>query len=193
VAPGPARLTAELVPVPLSVAADFSPGMLQAARERTVAAGRHWHFLRADAFSLPVADARFDLIFSLRFVRHFATPERMQLYAELHRLLRPGGVLVVDAQNRAVRDADHVNRHAVYDRLYTPEELEAELEQCGFRLLRLHGIIKHHRLQRGLNRLRAFGLAGPARVLIETAEHLPSRHASTWMVLCERPESSAGG
>jgi ubiquinone/menaquinone biosynthesis C-methylase UbiE len=186
VAPGPARLTAELIPVPLGLGADFSPGMLQSARERVRAAGRSWHFLRADAFSLPFADARFDLIFSLRFVRHFTEPERTKLYAELRRILRPGGALVIDAQNRTVRTADHVSRHAVYDELYTREGLDAELRQCGFQLRELHGIINHHGLQRAINRLRTIGLGSAARLLIETLERLPSRQPSTWMVLCER-------
>jgi hypothetical protein len=101
-------------------------------------------------------------------------------------VVRPGGVLVVDAQNRAVRDAGHVDRHAVYDELYTPDSLRRELEEHGFRLLRLHGIIRHHHLQRRVNRLRAYGLERLARRLIAALERLPSDNPSTWMVLCER-------
>lgn len=186
VAPGPARVTAELTAVPLGVAADFSPGMLQAARERTRAAGRHWHFVRADAHALPVKDSRIDLIFSLRFVRHFSRSDRARLYAELRRVLRPGGTLLLDAQNRAVRRAGHVERQAIFDELYTPDELRHELQEHGFRLVRLYGVVRHHALQRSLNRLRAIGLSPLARRLIEIAERLPSKSPSTWMVLSER-------
>lgn len=186
VAPGPARLTAELQPVPFGMAAEFSPGMIETARARVREAGLPWHFVRADAFSLPLGAGEFDLAFTLRFVRHFSLEDRARLYAEFRRVLRPGGALIVDAQNLAVRDAGHVERHAVYDELYTPESLARELEQHGFRMKQLQGVICHHRLQRRLNRLRALGLSGFARALIAALEHVPSRNPSTWMVLSER-------
>lgn len=186
VAPGPARLTAEIDPVALGVAAEFSPAMIAAARVRVEQAGGRWHFVRADAFRLPLDGGQFDLAFSLRFVRHFAADDRERLYAELRRVLRPGGALIVDAQNRAVREAGHVERHAVYDELYSPESLRRELESHGFRLVELHGIIQHHRLQRRLNRLRSLRLERLARRLIAALERVPSTQPSTWMVLGER-------
>jgi SAM-dependent methyltransferase len=142
--------------------------------------------VRGDAFHLPIAAATFDAAFTLRFVRHFAAGDRARLYAELRRVLRPGGVLLVDAQNRAVRPGGHVERHPVYDELYTPESLRDELADHGFRLAGLHGMLWHHRVQRRLNRLRAYGLAGPARRLIAALEHLPSARPSFWMVVAER-------
>ncbi len=186
VAPGPARLTAELSQVPLGVGADFSPGMLATARQRTRAAGLQWHFIRADAFRLPVGSEQFDLVFTLRFVRHFHGSDRARLYRELRRVIRPGGALVVDAQNRSVRDAGHVRRHAVYDELYTGDELRSELQGYGFRVQRMEGIIKHHAVQRSLNRLRGIGLHAVARQLISALEWVPGRNPSTWMLLCER-------
>jgi hypothetical protein len=95
-------------------------------------------------------------------------------------------VLVVDAQNRQVRDAGHVNRHAVYDELYTADELRAELASYGFPVVRMDGIIQRHAVQRRLNRLRSIGLGGIARRLIRAIESMPSPNPSTWMVLCER-------
>lgn len=186
VAPGPARLTAELSPVPLGVAAEFSPGMISTARARVESAGLRWNFVRADAFSLPLAEGQFDLAFTLRFVRHFSLDDRARLYAEFRRVLRPGGALIVDAQNIAVRDSGHVERHAVYDELYTPDMLRRELDEHGFRLTTLHGVIHHHSLQRKLNRLRAYGMQRLARRLIAALERVPSQNPSTWMVLCER-------
>ena len=186
IAPGPARLTAELTRVPLGVGVEFSPGMIAMARVRVESAGRSWNFVRADAFSLPLTQGSFDMAFTLRFVRHFSSDDRSRLYAEFHRVLRPGGALVVDAQNLAVRDAGHVARHAVYDQLYTPESLRAELQAHGFGLEKLHGVIKHHRWQRRINRLRAYGADRLARRLIAALERLPSQNPSTWMVLCVR-------
>jgi len=186
VAPGPARLTAEVSVVPLGVAAEFSPGMISAARVRVEGGGRNWQFVRADAFSLPLRAAGFDMAFTLRFVRHFSAADRARLYAEFRRVLRPGGVLVVDAQNRAVRDAGHVDRHVVFDELYTADSLRRELQEHGFRVVALHGVIKHHHLQRRLNRLRAYGLAPLAYRLIAALERFPGESPSTWMVLAER-------
>lgn len=186
VAPGPARLSAEIQGSAQAVAAEFSPAMIEAARARVAGAPLAWRFVRADAFSLPFTDAGFDMAFTLRFVRHFSPEDRRRLYAELHRVLRPGGVLVVDAQNRAVRAAGHVERHVVFDELYTPDSLGRELEENGFRLRELHGIIRHHALQRRLNRLRAYRLAGLARAVISALEHVPSAEPSTWMVVGER-------
>ena len=186
VAPGPARLTAEVMQVPFGVAAEFSPAMISAARVRLESAGRRWQIVRADAFSLPLPGGHFDLVYTLRFLRHFSLAERARLYAEIRRVLRPGGLLVMDAQNRAVRDSGHVERHAVYDELYSAESLRLEVESHGFRLAQLYGVIQHHRLQRRVNRLRAFGLDRLARSVIAALERLPSDNPSTWMVACER-------
>src|SRR5207249_9319932 len=91
VAPGPARLRAELHPVPLGVGLEFSPRMLAEARRRTRAHGvPEWRFVRGDGFALPFRTASFDFAFSVRFVRRFEPAPRQRLYAELRRVLKPG-------------------------------------------------------------------------------------------------------
>jgi ubiquinone/menaquinone biosynthesis C-methylase UbiE len=60
VAPGPARLSAELRQVPVAVGMDFSPRMLAEARRRTRARGLAWNLVRGDGFKLPFARASFD-------------------------------------------------------------------------------------------------------------------------------------
>ena len=80
IAPGPARLSAELDPVPLAVGMDFSPNMLAEARRRTRAAGRPaWQFVRGDGFRLPFATGSVDFVFSIRFVRRFERDGRTNL------------------------------------------------------------------------------------------------------------------
>ncbi|MBI1814321.1 MAG: class I SAM-dependent methyltransferase [Deltaproteobacteria bacterium] len=189
IAPGPARLTAE-VPVPgLGVGLEFSEGMLAAARAR-IDARAGWRFVRTDAFHLPVRDGGADLVFTVRFIRRFHLADRQRLYAEIHRALRPGGALVLDAQNRAValphREARGLDRYPVYDELYDRPQLEAELHAAGFRVERVEGLIRHARVQRSLNQLRRFHLAGVARALIDAVELVPSANPSTWLVLCEK-------
>ncbi len=191
VAPGPARLTTEVTPVPVAIGMDFSPRMLAEAQRRTRAANRtHWSFVRGDAFSLPFATASFDLVFSVRFVRRLEPAGRAGLYAELRRVLRPGGHLVLDAQNRLVAGPHRVGRddYPVYDELWLREELVAELCAAGFAPRQLEGIMRQFTWQRRVQRLQRFGLGRLAQILIGALEWMPDRNPSTWMVLCERTE-----
>ena len=188
IAPGPARLTAEVHLGGTGVAVEFSEGMLAAAVAR-IGEGSSWQLVRGDAFRLPIAAHRADLVYALRFVRRFQLQERQQLYAEMRRILRPGGALVLDAQSRAValphRQAKGLDRYPVYDALYSRNELVSELTAAGFRVRRMAGIIKHFNVQKRLNRLRRLGLHGLARGLIQALDVVPSRSPSTWMVLSE--------
>jgi ubiquinone/menaquinone biosynthesis C-methylase UbiE len=189
IACGPGRLTAEIENVEQGVAVDFSPSMLQEARRRTNDAG-HWAFLRSDAFVLPFRSASFDGAYTLRFVRHFHLEDRRRLYAEIGRVLRPGGVFMLDALNRDVSLPHRAQRglgsYQIYDVLYDRRELEGELEEAGFRVVAIEGILKRFGLQRPLNRLRRVRLGGLARVMIAALEMLPGDQPETWMVLCER-------
>jgi SAM-dependent methyltransferase len=186
VAPGPARLSADLTPVPFSVGMDFSPRMLGEAQRRTRARGLRWSFVRGDGFRLPFAHASFDLAFSVRFVRRWEPPQRQLLYAELRRVLRPGGHLVLDAQNRLVAGPHREGRdgYPVYDELWLRDELVAELEGAGFAVRHLEGMMRQFAWQWRLHRLRRFGLDAPARLLIRALEWTSDRNPSTWMVLC---------
>ena len=51
-------------------------------------------FARADAFTLPFADASFDLVFSTGLLEHFADPTR--LMRSMIRVLKPGGLFFSD-------------------------------------------------------------------------------------------------
>jgi SAM-dependent methyltransferase len=186
-APGPARLSAELRQVPVAVGMDMSPRMLAEARRRTRARGLAWHLVRGDGFALPFASRSFDLVFSVRFVRRFEPAPRRQLYAEIARVLRPGGHVVLDAQNRLVAGPHREGRtgYPVYDELWRREELVAELESAGFRVRHLEGIMRRFAWQWRLHRLRRFRLGGPARLLIRALEWTSDANPSTWMVLCQ--------
>ena len=185
-APGPARLSAEVGPTPFAVGMDWSPNMLVEAQRRTRAAGRvEWRFVRGDGFALPFASGSFDLVYSVRFVRRFEAERRHAIYAEIRRVLRPGGHLIVDAQNKLVAGPHREGRndYPVYDELWLRDELIAELESAGFAPQHLEGIMRQFAWQWRIHKLRRFRLAGPARMLIRAREWMPDRNPSTWMVL----------
>lgn len=190
IACGPGRLTAAMRGVRMGVAVDSSAEMLTTAQHRMNGAAESWSFLRSDAFILPFQSESFDVVYTLRFVRHFQLPERQRLYQEVRRVLRPRGVFMVDALNRDVSYPHRVKRglerYHIYDVLYRREEVEAELQEAGFRVAAMEGMIKHFSVQRFLNRLRRVNLDGLATALIASLEHVPGSNPSGWMLLCEK-------
>jgi ubiquinone/menaquinone biosynthesis C-methylase UbiE len=189
-APGPARLSAELMLPGLAVALDASWNMLRAARHRAVARNARWQLAQGDAYQLPFATASFDLVYSVRFIRRFDRPRREALYAEIKRVLKPHGCFIMDAQNRTValphRMARGLEKYPVYDELFLHHELIGELEENGFQVNQLEGIMRRFPLQFQLSRLRHLRLSGPARWLIRALECTNARNPSTWMVLCQK-------
>ncbi len=193
-APGPARLSAELTPAGLAVAMDFSPSMLKEAHRRITARGNRWCLIQGDGYQLPFATESFDLVYSLRFIRRFDRSRREELYAEIRRVLKPEGFFIMDAQNRLValphRLSRGIERYPVYDELFLRSELMSELEEGGFRVIQLEGMMRRFTLQFQLSRLRKVRLSGFARWLIRALECTNDRNPSTWMVLGQK---SGGG
>lgn len=77
-------------------ALDFSPAMLGALRARSASAGvDNLYPLEGDGQALPYADGAFDAAFSMFGLMFF--PDRARGFAELRRVLRPGGRAVVSS------------------------------------------------------------------------------------------------
>ncbi|MFH0985374.1 MAG: class I SAM-dependent methyltransferase [Candidatus Omnitrophota bacterium] len=68
---------------------DFSEKNIQAARDYEPSAS----FLRSDAEALPLRNASVDLALAIEVMEHFLHPENVA--AELARVVRPGGLLIV--------------------------------------------------------------------------------------------------
>lgn len=77
------------------VGVDFTPRLLGIARERAAADGLKAEFVEGDAESLPVADHAFDRVLSV-FGVMFA-PDHQRAAAELWRVCKPGGAIVLAA------------------------------------------------------------------------------------------------
>ncbi len=131
---------------------DITPEMLaEAERLRIVRGIANVTFMAADAHHLPFPDERFDLITCRRAAHHFSDIHRA--IAEMHRVLRTGGRLVID--DRSVpEDADIdacMNRldtlhDASHVRQYPPEEWKRMLEQGGFTVDTIKPYTKHRPL-----------------------------------------------
>lgn len=93
-----------------------------------VAAGRGLPVLRADACHLPVADASLDLVTALDVLEHLVDDHAAA--AEIHRVLRPGGHLVVTVpvDPRLWSGHDEAVGHV---RRYTRAEVVALLRGAG--------------------------------------------------------------
>jgi ubiquinone/menaquinone biosynthesis C-methylase UbiE len=131
---------------------DFSAGMLDVARERTVSRGPRVSWVRGDARTLPFADGSFDLAVSFGAFGHFLPRELPGLFAQARRVLRPGGcfafpivapprpsspaywmLLGFDAVMR-VRNAVWRPPFVMYYRAFRLGDVRRELERAGFRV-----------------------------------------------------------
>ncbi|CAL9526183.1 2-methoxy-6-polyprenyl-1,4-benzoquinol methylase, mitochondrial [Nocardiopsis dassonvillei] len=72
---------------------DLSPEMLSAARRRAAALGRPVVLVEGDAQDMPFADRDFDTV--LCALALCAIPDQRRALAEMHRVLRPGGLLLL--------------------------------------------------------------------------------------------------
>ena len=87
---------------------DIDPAMVERASARAAAAGAtdRLVFVAGDVAALPFQDASFDFIVSTLSVHHWANPAAG--FAEVRRVLRPDGVLlVVDLSDRLSRLEAH--------------------------------------------------------------------------------------
>ncbi|MBF5046594.1 class I SAM-dependent methyltransferase [Aggregicoccus sp. 17bor-14] len=95
VAAGPGTLSLLAARTAQVSALDFSPAMVERLRARAEAARAQVEARVGDGMALPYADASFDAAFSMFGLMFF--PDRGRGFAELARVLRPGGRAVVSA------------------------------------------------------------------------------------------------
>jgi ubiquinone/menaquinone biosynthesis C-methylase UbiE len=125
------------------VGVDLSRGMVSRALERG------HPVVQADLAALPFADASFDAVASFKVLAH--VPEPRRAIAELGRVLRPGGHLVLEFYNRhslrhliralrpSLRTSDAFAEDAIATRFVSPHEAVNLLPE-GFEVVDLRGI-----------------------------------------------------
>lgn len=132
------------------VGVDLSPEALRFCRERGVRA------VRGSLGRLPFADASFDVVTSFDVIYHRWVEDDRAAVAEMARLLRPGGLLLVRvpalAALRGAHDEAVLTRHR-----YTRGELESLLARAGLERVRSSYcntlLLPVLALRRGLDRL----------------------------------------
>jgi ubiquinone/menaquinone biosynthesis C-methylase UbiE/uncharacterized protein YbaR (Trm112 family) len=82
-------------------ALDFSSTFLGLVGERTAAFSNRPSLMLANAIELPFADESFDVIYATRFVHQFPHCDKLQLASEIRRVLRPGGLALLEFYSRA--------------------------------------------------------------------------------------------
>ncbi len=125
---------------------DASPEMIMRASERAAREGSAAEFTVASAALLPFDDGSFDVVVS-RLVFHHLTGELKALaLAEILRVLRPGGrLLIADMASRAARSGHHLLAHVIGTHPQMDQSLERLVWDAGFRDVRrgplLHGVL----------------------------------------------------
>ncbi|MGD9920305.1 MAG: class I SAM-dependent methyltransferase [Pseudorhodoplanes sp.] len=100
---------------------------LSAAAVRHAAAryGDSVSFLHADAAAVPLPDGCADAVISFETIEHVADPERT--IAEIRRILRPDGFLIMSSPNTRVYSERQGHVNAFHRKEFTTEEFEALL------------------------------------------------------------------
>ena len=115
IAPGPGYFSIELAKLGdyQVTGLDISKSFVEIARENAAEAGVKVDFREGNASAMPFKDNTFDFIFCQAAFKNFSEP--VKAIAEMHRVLRPGGVSVISDLRR---DA-------------APEEIEREIQGMG--------------------------------------------------------------
>lgn len=184
---GPARSYPVLSQLSQPVFYDGSWEMLKQVKERIQNKGL---LLQGDGFQLPFKQV-FDMVVSLRFIRHFKYEQRQRIYSEIRSILKPGGVLIFDAVNfnvsYPVREIDKGLNGQIYDKLYKWWELELELQENGFKLIDSQGVYYQYLQARYLERVfRKFKLKALGYSFLSWLEKRQHGEPLEWMVACQK-------
>ena len=130
---------------------DLSPLMIEKAKS-DYADRPNFHFLVANAESIPLESGFFDRIICTNSFHHYLHPDRA--VAEFHRLMKPGGrLLLLDptADSRIVRLSDRIIRwiEPEHVKLYSSAEFREMFERAGFRYSSIPSDTKAHTIHIG--------------------------------------------
>jgi ubiquinone/menaquinone biosynthesis C-methylase UbiE len=120
---------------------DVAPACLRYAHARAESQGTAVHFEQANATALPYEDDSFDVVFSSMFLHELSLKDIRAVFAEAHRVLRPGGLMLHMElpPNDALQpyDAFYLDWDAYYNnepfyKAFRDQNLTALREEAGF-------------------------------------------------------------
>lgn len=134
--PGPGYFSpavARALPAGKLVLVDVQPEMLDMARNRVEAKGvRNGEYCRGDASALPAETSSFDVVFLVAVLGE--VPDREACLREIHRVLRPNGLL-------------SVTEYKFGDPDFIPlPEVQSSVQAAGFQSCSRHGRLFHYTL-----------------------------------------------
>ncbi len=109
---------------------DLSLGMLQEARKRTP-----WNFVQGDMRQLPLQAGQLDGVWLSAALLHLPRHSAPNALAEVHRVLKPGGVLflgVKQGTGESWQESKLGLRFFIY---YPLEEIKARMQAAGFQIV----------------------------------------------------------
>ena len=174
-----------------TVGLDYSvPSLL-----RAVAAdpGKKGVYLAGEAYGLPFAAGAFDLVVTIGVMQALSEPARA--LAEMRRVLRPGGALVMEALNGqaavalARRTIQRLRRWPSRVRAYRPSEVRGWLAAEGLVLERAAALRLPPRQAPWLERVLE---ARPIRATLEAVPPLGEAVTHSFLVVARRQDVSGG-
>jgi ubiquinone/menaquinone biosynthesis C-methylase UbiE len=120
---------------------DLTMGMLLETRNKFTPTEKHFNGVNGSAYQIPFPAESVDCILSINVFNHI--PNIQQALLEINRILKPGGILVLNFTNLMsfyIAPAILVNRKEksigrdVYTRWLTPDQINRALTQAGFKI-----------------------------------------------------------
>jgi len=146
------------------VGIDISPAMLERAEQlRLSKSCENVQFRWANAVTLPFSSQDFDLLTCRDLLSYVTDPHAV--LAEFHRVLKPGGALLLDEivgsddpVKRATQEAIEIRRNPSFLNTFSSQEIEGFVRAAGFRVARL----ERYELPRRLDEWLAYAAADAA-------------------------------
>ncbi|HEY2920697.1 MAG TPA: class I SAM-dependent methyltransferase [Candidatus Binatia bacterium] len=120
-----------------TLGADISGQMIQVAKKRTERWPGMANFSRMDFVRIPLRDGAVNAVFSIRFLVHFGSDERVAMLREFCRVARCKVVVSLSLSNPWMRIRRKIKELLRHDKPVrypvTDREIEDELKQAGLR------------------------------------------------------------
>ena len=79
---------------------DFSHTMLTQANQKLNGHEKQFQLVQGDSFKLPFHDDTFNIVYNTRFIHQFIHKDKISIYKEMMRVLKPGGIVISEFYNK---------------------------------------------------------------------------------------------